>query len=485
MTDSSDPDAFRGPYADGVPPSALAVEAPELDALSWRHLGRLVTVVSVLVWSVLSALFVGVVRAERRGVATVACHGLIDAFIKLGPTYVKLGQIIASSSGLFPQVLATAARRCLDEVPPFPTAEVHRTIAEDLGAPVHEVFASFDDTPLSAASIGQVHACTLRDGRDAVVKVQRPNIHERMTTDLRIAYRVAGWMEKTPWLKNSGAKDAIEDLHAVTFDELNPAREAWQQERFRSKIHDFGDNTGIIAPEVYWDHCGPHTICMQRVYGIPMDHFDEIEERGIDGQAVLRRGAKVWAEAVMVHGPYHGDMHAGNIWVLDDGRGCFLDFGIMGELEPEWKDLLRDIFYTCAFDQDFVRVAQAYRRVGVIPPGVGSDEDLAAMLNGILGPMITDGFGGIDIALLVNQSMEMMKTYEASVPQPMLLIAKQLLYIDRYTKRLAADYSITSDPFIMKNVFPEESAKLAAELGVVLDDTDPDFAPPKRERTAP
>src|SRR3546814_4416320 len=112
----------------------------------------------------------------------------------------------------------------------------------------------------------------------------------------------------------------IRDLHAVTFQEMNPAVEAWRQSRFRENIHAFGDNKMITAPEVYWEYCGPRMICMERVSGIPMDRFDLIAERGIDGKDVLRRGAKVWAEAVIVHGPFHGDTHAGNIWVIDDGR---------------------------------------------------------------------------------------------------------------------------------------------------------------------
>lgn len=177
----------------------------------------------------------------------------------------------------------------------------------------------------------------------------------------------------------------------------------------------------------------------------------------------------------MVHGPFHGDMHAGNIWVLDDGRGCYLDFGIMGDLPPEWRDVLKDLFYTCAFDLDFVRVAKAFRRVGAVPPDVGTDEELGALMGSVIGTMLNDGFGSIDVAALVAQSLEMLKTYNASVPQELALIAKQLLYIDRYTKFLAPDYSITADPYIVQNVFPEEAAAKAAQLGVVLDDTDPAF----------
>jgi predicted unusual protein kinase regulating ubiquinone biosynthesis (AarF/ABC1/UbiB family) len=456
---------FRGPYADGPPAAALEVDAPPLDTFHVRDVGRFVVVVAVLGTSVLRALAGRLVRRRATPIVTTACDGLVDGFIRLGPTFVKAGQILASSGALVPEPLVLAARRCLDAVPAFPGEQARAAVAEDLGRPVDEVFASFDDHPLSAASIGQVHACTLRDGREAVVKVQRPGIRDGMAQDLRNSYRIAWLFEKTPWGKASGARDIIVDLHAVTFQELNPVREAWQQDRFRNRIGAFGDNTMITAPEVYWDHCGPRTICMERVRGVPMDHFDELANRGLDLQLVVRRGAKVWAEAAMLHGPFHGDMHAGNIWVLDDGRGCFLDFGIMGELDQEWRDLLQDLFYTCAFDLDFSRVAAAYRRVGAIPEEFGDEDQLAAFLTNVLGAMLSSGFGGVDIAQLVSESVKMLKAYDASIPRELVLIAKQLLYIDRYTKHLAPDYSLTADPFIVKNVFPEEAAKKAADLG--------------------
>lgn len=467
--------SFRGPFADGPPPAALHVEAPPLEAFHLIDIRRLLTAVVVLSWSVLSALARRVLRRHDDSLVESACNGLVDGFIHLGPTFVKAGQIIASSGSMFPEVLATAARRCLDEVPAFPVEQVRSTIADDLGVSVGTAFTSFDDRPLSAASIGQVHACRLRDGRDAVVKVQRPDIRDQMATDLRNMYRIAALIEWTPWGRTSGAKGIIRDLHGVTFRELNPALEAFQQDVFRANIWAFGDNTRVTAPEVYWDYCGPRTICMERVSGIAMDRFEDLTARGIDGQSVLRRGAKVWAESAMVHGPFHGDMHAGNIWVLDDGRGCYLDFGIMGELSPEWRDVLKDLFYTCSFDQDFTRVARAYRAVGAIPADMGTDEELGMFLNMVLAPMLNDGFGSIDIAALVTQSLEMLKTYQASVPQELALIAKQLLYIDRFTKFLAPDYSITTDPYIVQNIFPEEAKAKALELGTVLDDTDPAF----------
>jgi predicted unusual protein kinase regulating ubiquinone biosynthesis (AarF/ABC1/UbiB family) len=173
---------------------------------------------------------------------------------------------------------------------------------------------------------------------------------------------------------------------------------------------------------------------------------------------------------VMVHGPFHGDMHAGNIWVLDDGRGCYLDFGIMGELSDEWRQVVRDIFYACMFDMDFTRVAAAYRRVGVFPQDAGTDEEIGQRMGMMLGPLLTSGIAAVSLGDLITSSVELMRAYEGTAPSEMMLIGKQLLYIERYTKVLAPDYSIIDDPFIVKNVFPEAAAKKAADLGVSFPD---------------
>ena len=270
----------------------------------------------------------------RRRLADAVAIGLVEAFMALGPTYVKLGQMIASSPGMFPAPLADACLRTLDDVPPFPAAEAMAIVEDDLGAPASELFAEVDPEPLSAASIAQVHACVLRDGRQAVLKVQRPAITDRMNRDLRIMFRIARLVDRTRTGHLLNAPGIVEDLHQVTNEELDFTLEADRQARFRANIGAFGDNAWITAPEVYAELCGPRVICMERLFGTPMDRFADVRARGFDGELVLRRGLKVWMEAALVHGPFHGDVHAGNIWVLDDGRAAYLDFGIMGELPP-------------------------------------------------------------------------------------------------------------------------------------------------------
>jgi predicted unusual protein kinase regulating ubiquinone biosynthesis (AarF/ABC1/UbiB family) len=407
-----------------------------------------------------------VLQRKGRSIARAASDGLVDGFEQLGPTFVKLGQLVASSPSLFPAPLADACLRTLDEVTPFPPDVVRRLMTEELGRPPGQIFARFDDVPLSAASIAQVHACTLPDGREAVVKLQRPDIAHRMNTDLRIQYFFARTLlNRFKVGQRANVIAMVEDLHEVTNQELNAALEAHRQTRFREEIGAFGDNAWITAPEVYWDYCGPHVICMERMSGVPMDAFDVLAERKIDGELMLRRGIKVWIEAALCHGPFHGDVHAGNLWVLDDGRATYLDFGIMGELPEEWRLAMRDILFTSMIDQDYARVVRAYQRVGVLPPEVAGPA--IAM---VMEPMLSKGIGSVSLGEQLKANLDLANQYGATAPKELVLVSKQLLYFERYSKTLAPDYVLARDLFLLKNIFPDEVAKAAAERGVTLPD---------------
>jgi len=461
---------FRGPFSDGPPPSALVVETPTLARFGVVELRRMLAIVVVLHLSIIRAVIRVLHRPRRASLAAAGAKGLIDGFELLGPTYVKLGQLIASSPGVFPKSLSDAAVRCLDEVPPFDGATCKEVILEQLGRPVSELFASFDEEPLAAASVGQVHACVLLDGRDAVVKVQRPDIRARMTTDLRIMHRLARVLERfSRTARSANVVGVVEDLHAVTFQELNPVLEAHRQTRFRDGISAFGDNTWVTAPEVYWEYCGPNMICMERLYGYPMDDFDTLRARGIDGEIVLRRGVKVWMEAALIHGPFHGDVHAGNLWMLDDGRLAFLDFGIMGELEDDWKQLLRDQFTTTMLDNDFSRIARAFKRVGAFPEEVGSDEEVGMRMQMVFSPMLDSGLSDVNLGELLSSIVALMDRYSKDgTPRELVLVIKQLLYFERYAKELAPKWLMFRDLYLMKNVLGAPVAAAVAERGLEL-----------------
>jgi len=474
--------SFAGPYAEGVPTGALRIVAPSLTRFGWRELVRGVEIVVMLAWHVIGAIVRHTARqpsalfslrrdrAARTALGSAVSVSLVEAFMALGPTFVKLGQLIASSPGMFPAPLADACMRTLDDVPPFPADEALAMVEEDLGAAGAEIFTDFDPQPLSAASIAQVHACTLADGREAVLKIQRPAIRDRVNRDLRMMYRMARLVDRTRTGHLMNAPGVVEDLHQVTNEELNFALEAHRQAEFRDHIGAFGDNRWITAPVVYWDHCGPRVICMERLRGTPMDRFDEIKARGIDGELVLRRGLKAWMEATLLHGPFHGDVHAGNIWVLDDGRAAYLDFGIMGELPEAHRQALRDAQYTVMIDGDYTRIVRAWQRIGILSDDVGPVHEVAARLKAVLDPMFDMTLGEVSLSFVLRQQLELQHEYGARAARELVLVSKQLMYFERYAKELAPDYNMARDLFLMQNVFPEPVARLVAERGISFPD---------------
>ncbi|MGH8990248.1 MAG: ABC1 kinase family protein [Acidimicrobiia bacterium] len=449
------------------------MDAPSLRAFGPAEVRRQLTVVAVLVAHVGRALARWVLHPRRRSWQVAVSEGVVDACCALGPMFIKLGQLMASSPSVFPAPLAEAALRCIRVVDPLDPATIRAVVERDLGRPVEQIFESFDDRPLSAASVAQVHGCVLADGRDAVVKVQRPELRRTVASDLRLQWRLAKVLQRlSGFARDANLTGAIEDLHEVTFNELNFTLEAQRQSRFRAGIGHYGDNLQVTAPEIYWEFCGPNVICMERLYGVPLDDFAAVRSRNGDGELQMRRGVKVWVEACLVHGPFHGDVHAGNIWTLDDGRVAYLDFGIMGELTDGWKGVLRDIFETSAIDNDFTRVARAYKRVGAFPEDAGTDEEIGLRLQMIFAPMFDAGLGQVPMGELLASIIRTMGAYSggAGTPKELQLIVKQLLYFERYSKELAPEWPMFRDLYLVRNVFPDAVAARVAELGVALPD---------------
>jgi predicted unusual protein kinase regulating ubiquinone biosynthesis (AarF/ABC1/UbiB family) len=315
-----------------------------------------------------------------------------------------------------------------------------------------------------------VHACVLPDGRHAVLKIQRPAIAERMTRDLRIVYRIARLIERTKRGKLVNPVAIVEDLHQVTNEELNFVLEAYRQSKFRANIPAFGDNEWITAPEVYWELCGPRVIAMERMHGIPLDEFEELRRRGVDGELILRRGVKVWMEAALVHGPFHGDVHAGNLWLLEDGRAAYLDFGIMGELPLDHRDAVKDAQYTTMIDGDYTRVVRAWQRIGILGDDaeIGPIDEVAARIKMVVEPMLDLKLGEVSLSAMMKQQLELAQEYGAVAQRELVLVTKQLMYFERYAKALAPDYNMARDLFLVKNVFPEAVAGAAVERGLTL-----------------
>ena len=378
---------------------------------------------------------------------------LRHAFEELGPTYVKLAQLIASSPGLFPDVLADEFRACLDMVPPVSAADVEATIVEEFGARPHEVFARFDMHPLASASIAQVHTAQLPDGEEVVVKIQRPGIRQRVEGDLRILMRFARILERTSAKgRMANPVAVVEDFAATLSEELNFVNEGRAMERFDANLRGFGKNDNVRVPSVRWQYTTPRVLTMERIYGYKIDDLARLNEQNWDLESALKQGVRAWMEAALEHGFFHGDVHAGNLMLDSDGNIVFLDFGIVGRLDPKTKEVIRHGLPALLVHGDFVEVAKAIYELGaVLKPAdlEQSSKDIAEIVEPILGrPLSEISYGQvlIDIVRIGTR-------YEVRLPREMVLVAKQMLYFERYAKLMAPDWAILNDPELIGFLF--------------------------------
>ncbi|MHB1446884.1 MAG: ABC1 kinase family protein [Acidimicrobiales bacterium] len=383
----------------------------------------------------------------------MAAGELRDAFADLGPTYVKLAQLVASSPGLFPEVLADEFRSLLDEVPPISLDEVRAVLAEELGAPPEDVFARFDPVPLASASIAQVHTALLPDGEEVVVKVQRPGIKTRLERDLRILMIIARLLERTSAKGRMANPVAVVEDFAVTLsEELNFVNEGRAMEAFEENLRRFGTNEGVRVPSVRWRYTTARVLTMERIHGFKIDDLARLGTTGWDLAGVLKQGVRAWMEAALEHGFFHGDVHAGNLMLDTDGKIVFLDFGIMGRLDDKTKEVIRHGLPALLVDADFTEVAKAIYELGAVLKPSDLEEsarDIAEIVEPILGRPLSE----ISYGQLLVDIVRIGTRYEVRLPREMVLVAKQMLYFERYAKLLAPDWNILDDPELIGFLF--------------------------------
>lgn len=415
-----------------------------------REIGRAATTGRVL------TRHAGRVARRRKapgGRQQVAAEELREAFAELGPTYVKLAQLVASSPGLFPAVLADEFRSLLDMVPPIPYERIVAVITEELGAAPEVVFKRFDPKPLASASIAQVHTAQLVDGEEVVVKVQRPDIRARIEGDLRILMRIARILERTSAKgRMANPVAVVEDFAATLSDELNFVTEGRSMEVFERNLRAFGGNDSVRVPSVRWPFTTPRVLTMERINGYKIDDLAQLGETGWDLAGALKKGVRAWMEAALEHGFFHGDVHAGNLMMDSEGKVVFLDFGIMGSLDPETKEIIRHGLPALLVDGDFREVAKAIYEMGAVLNPQDLEEsarDIAAIVEPIIGKPLSE----ISYGQILVDIVRIGTRYEVRLPRELVLVAKQMLYFERYAKLIAPDWNILNDPELIGFLF--------------------------------
>lgn len=353
------------------------------------------------------------------------------AFERLGPIYVKLGQLIASGEALFPKAYSEEFRTLLDRVPPIPWADVQRIVREDLGRPVEEAFAEVDSTPLAAASIAQVHTAKLHDGTDVVVKVQRPGIAELAAADIAIMRAIAGFAEWASDLaRGSNVVAFVDDFEKNLERELDFRLEAQRMRDFMEVMRQMG-NRLTAAPEVHDELTHARVLTMERFRGWRIDDVPAVRASGYDVEERLLQGIRAWFQPLILRGFFHGDVHAGNFMLLEDGRVGFLDFGIVGDLGH--MDRRGVIEFVSGFQQrDFERVAGAM--VGMRTARGDTPVDAAALGADLHAAFSTKTPDEFDLKDFVPGMIGAARKHGLRMPRDLVLVTKQLVYLDRITR---------------------------------------------------
>lgn len=364
------------------------------------------------------------------------------ALTELGPIFVKAGQVLSTRRDLVPADVADELALLQDQVPPFPGAEARAIVERELRAPVTTLFATFDEVALASASIAQVHAATLHDGREVVVKVLRPGIDKRIARDIDLLHALGTLAQR--WHPNADKirpLEVVAEVEKMLSNELDLQREGASASLLR---RNFASGIDLYVPEVHWDFSTERVLTLERVRGVSADDIVAIDEAGLDRKRLAEKGVRLFYEQVFRDNFFHADAHPGNIWVdtsrIDEPRFIALDFGIMGSLPDADQYWLAENFIAL-FERDYARIAQLHVAAGWMPSTIRLDE-LEAAVRTVCEPYFTRPLSQISIAELVVKLFQTARRFELTLQPQLILLQKTLLNIEGVGRMLDPEIDI-------------------------------------------
>lgn len=450
----------------------IRAQVPELTRRRLIPPGRRVgTILATFAWAIGRWKY-----AKRRGLSGSESKAYLSlrlrlASERLGSSYIKLGQIISSGEGVFPPELVAEFRKCRDQVPAESFRAVQTVVEEELGRPIHEVFASFDREPLAAASIAQVHRASLRtdDGPvEVVVKVQRPDVADRVHADIAASAWLAPFLVgRIPVVALTNPPALVEVFAQSIVEELDFRLEAQNMLDVARSLRALEQN-GYVVPRPHPTLVTERVLVMERLEGFQFDDLDRLEAEGIDPHKIVRTGMVGFLEGALVNGIFHGDLHGGNLFVRPDGRTALLDYGIVGRLtEPKRIAFLKMLIASTT--NDIRGQVTAIRDLGALPDDVDIEQ--------VIDDLGLDG-SGVDPTTLsqqeliaeVNRLVKAMLGYGARMPRELMLFAKNLVFLDGAISTLTPDLDLFAEITHIAMWFAKRHGnQLAADIGIKVD----------------
>ncbi|MBL8346468.1 MAG: ubiquinone biosynthesis regulatory protein kinase UbiB [Rubrivivax sp.] len=375
---------------------------------------------------------------------------LREGLVRLGPIFVKFGQVLSTRRDLTPPDVADELAKLQDRVPPFPAAEARAIIEKAFGKKLEELFESFEAEAVASASIAQVHFATLRGGRPVAVKVLRPGMLEVIEQDLALLHQLATWVER---LSADGRRlkprEVVAEFDTYLHDELDLVREAANATHLRRNMEGLGL---VLVPEMVWDLCRANVIVMERMTGVPIGQVERLREAGVDFKKLARDGVTLFFTQVFRDGFFHADMHPGNIFVSTApatfGRYIALDFGIVGTLTDRDKDYLAHNFIAF-FRRDYKRVAELHIESGWVPAGTRVDE-LEGAIRAVCEPQFARPLKDISLGQVLMRLFQTSRRFNVEIQPQLVLLQKTLLNIEGLGRQLDPELDLwtTAKPFL-------------------------------------
>jgi ubiquinone biosynthesis protein len=410
--------------------------------------------------------------AVRRGDAPRG-ERLRLALEELGPIFVKFGQALSTRRDLLPIDIADELAKLQDRVPPFDGRIARAIVEKAYGRDVGQVFSKFDEQPLAAASIAQVHTAELRpevplngaQTREVVVKVLRPAMREVIARDLEVLHELARIAERH-WEGSRRLRpmEVVREYEKTIIDELDLMREAGNASQLR---RNFEGSPLLYVPAVHWDFCRPEVMVMERIHGVQISNMARLREAGTDIRRLAENGVEIFFTQVFRHNFFHADMHPGNIFVLIDDparpRYAAVDFGIVGTLDPRDQYYLAENFLA-VFDRDYRRVATLHLESGWVPEGSRVDE-MESAIRTVCEPIFNKPLKEISFGTVLLRLFEISRRFDVEIQPQLILLQKTLLNIEGLGRDLYPDLDIfkTAGPIMRDWVREKMSARAVME----------------------
>ncbi len=371
------------------------------------------------------------------------------ALERLGPVFIKFGQILSTRRDLLPEEMADELAYLQDRVAPFPGEVAQRIVEQQLGKPIAELFAEFDLQPLASASIAQVHTATLSNGDKVVVKVIRPGIEKVIRKDVRLMKMMAGLMNLIPDGKRLRPLEVVEEFERTILDELDLLREGANAATLRRNTIDDGK---LYVPVVYWEYTRKQVLVLERIYGVPVSDIATLKASNTNFKVLAERGVEIFFSQVFRDSFFHADMHPGNVFVdisnPDVPKYIGIDCGIVGSLSREDQSYLAQNLLAF-FNRDYYRVAELHVESGWVPANTRVNEFEAA-IRSVCEPIFEKPISEISFGLLLIRLFQTARRFDMSVQPQLVLLQKTLLNIEGLGRQLYPQLDLwqTAKPFL-------------------------------------